>query len=195
MSDEAATQPAAVQTIDGNHNGFTISYEIPTLTKGKGKGRVVLIPASKYASSVDELITLIRAYPESVGHIYKTTYRAAALVASAENVKSPTDINEHDYNADLINEWNVSRSADPVKLAEEAITKFMEENETLANMLTERFSEIPAIIHAAEAGDPTAKEQYAQLSTYSAELTALKARHSRLLREKRDKKAKKSKKV
>lgn len=190
MSD---TQTAPATTIiESTHNGRPVTFNGTTLTKGKGKGRYIIAFDPKYSSSVDAICELIRTFPESVGHIYKHTFRAAALAASNENVKSAEEVDEHNFTQDMLAEWNVSRATDPIKLAEEDLAEFLEANAHFATLIN-NFGEVQRIIGAAQAGDPTATEQVAQLQNYSMEYQSRQQRINKLRAEKKTKSQKRKK--
>lgn len=197
MSEDTATATQTVDTITSVVNGFNIEMEGLTLSKGKGKGRYVLVFSGKYAKDVDSLITLIKAFPESVPHIYKNTFRSAALAASDGNVKSISDIAEHDYDAELKAEWSVGRSADPIKQAEHELVEFKDKNAEIDTFLATAMSngELQNLFEQSKAGVPEAVAQINRLTEYGRELQQRNQRIAKLKAEKKNKKAKKAKAV
>lgn len=196
MSDENAVTNAAPTTVakEITINGSKLDFAVVTLTKGKGKGRTVLVPAERYSSNLEDLITLIRALPKSVPFIYKHTFRGAALTASDGTVKSADDIDAHSYLEELEAEWNVSRATNPIKQLEEELAEFQKENEELEVQL-KNMEEMQALIAANAAGDPAAVALYNRLINYTASYRAKLAKISKLKKEAKDKKAKKAAKA
>ena len=152
------------------------------------------MPAERYSSNLEDLITLIRALPKSVPFIYKHTFRGAALTASDGTVKSADHIDAHSYLEELESEWNVSRATNPIKQLEEELAEFQKENEELEVQL-KNMEEMQALIAANAAGDPAAVALYNRLINYTASYRAKLAKISKLKKEAKDKKAKKAAKA
>lgn len=194
MSEDTNTTAPAVVTKSININGSDLEFTVVTLTKGKGKGRCVLVPAEKYSSNLEELIHLLRAMPKSAAFIYKHAFRAPALAASEETVKSADDIDAHSYIEELEAEWNVSRATNPLKQLEEELVEFQRDNEELEAQL-KNLPEMQTLVESARAGDPTATALYNRLVDYSAQYRAKLSKINKLKKEQKEKKAKKAKKA
>lgn len=195
MSENTTNAPAAPETnIELEINGVKHEFTVVTLTKGKGKGRTVLVPAAKYSTDIDALIGLIKSFPKCVALIYKDVFRAPALAASVDSVKSVDNIDIHAYNEGLESEWSVTRQANPLKQLEEEIRLFKEENADIEEQLIINSSDLPNIRDRANSGDADAAALVARLTDYSAQYRAKMAKLNKLRREAEAKKAKKASK-
>lgn len=179
-----------------NFNGVDLILVKTTLTKGKGKGRTVVVPDETL--SIDSLTTFVRAFPEALPRIYRDVVRAAGLEASEAAITKDGAGNEvfsaEDYYNAFKADCNVQRVVNPLKQAEEELAKFRNEHLEL-DMLAQQDADVAEIKRRAAEGDTEAQQTHASLIQFKRELVSRMKNIMRIRHEKAEKQAKKAKKA
>lgn len=189
MSNETTAPTAPAEVIKSCvYNGHAVKVVVTTLTKGKGKGRVVCIPAEP--STDDEILTYFKIFPNLRGAFYKHTLRASGLEASQPDiVVSADNIDGDAYFSKLNEDLSVTRQANPVKQAEEALATFNEEHIDLQAVAMD-FDRVTDLKSRSNAGDTAAAQELAELVRYKQEFMRLNKALQRARNEAAAKKAK-----